>query len=435
MLIRDTFPLQVLSNLNEESAGSGPLKVRGVFSRYDEENANRRIYSRKLWEKLISDSNIKDSLNNRAMIGENDHPDKSDPKLEKASIVVTGLGIQENGEVHGEFEILPTAYGKHLESLLKAGVRVGISSRGEGSIVERDGKQFINEDDYNLIAFDVVANPSTRGAYPQVVRESKESTTEEQGPSMGAKEKFTALQEQARRICSLKTGEISQALRESLDNQIETLVEDLDRLTVEDPGYVTRARFLAEDLIEARKALKSSIVTEKKLEAAVSIIEGLKEENQNLLKEAREAVEALLKENDTLRKENNEFRVAYGVAIEEGEKIFQERNKLRESKQGLLRKYALAIEAGDLALRAARTARRPVTETKKAVAAAPKKEAAAKPAAKAVQPLKEVRALITPKKVAAVTEVSAPAALPNAAINEQVAVAQKLLAQLGPNFV
>lgn len=174
-LIEDVIPFEYTL---EESASSGNLLVKGVFQRADVLNENNRVYPRGLWEKTLANDRILDSINNRAMFGETDHPSTGKTALSRVSHLVTNLNLIDNGDVIGEAEILDTPNGKILKTLFESGTRVGISSRGSGSVQTRaDGAKQVQED-FKLSTFDFVARPSTLGALPQVAAK-KRSVREE----------------------------------------------------------------------------------------------------------------------------------------------------------------------------------------------------------------------------------------------------------------
>ena len=107
-------------------------------------------------------------------MGELDHPTHDAVKLGNVSHLVTKLEMRGN-EMRGEAEILNTPCGQVAQALIKGGVKLGISSRGMGSLSERkDGMSIVN-DDYKLVTFDLVADPSTKGAFPGLVNESNNS--------------------------------------------------------------------------------------------------------------------------------------------------------------------------------------------------------------------------------------------------------------------
>jgi hypothetical protein len=168
MNLQDVFIIENLSIINEGK--SGPLKIRGIFQRADEANQNKRVYPKKVLENQVS--HLAEAIKDRRLVGELDHPTYEMVKLSNASHLITGLSFQGN-EVVGEAEILPTPAGKVVEGLIRGGVKIGISSRGMGTLSEgRNGTKTVNED-FRLVTFDIVADPSTRGAYP-TLSESKE---------------------------------------------------------------------------------------------------------------------------------------------------------------------------------------------------------------------------------------------------------------------
>ena len=168
MQLQDVFIIEKLQVLNENK--SGPLKIRGIFQRADEANNNKRVYPKSVLESQITYLN--ESIKDRRLVGELDHPEYDAVKLSNASHLITGLRM-EGKEVIGEAEILPTPAGKIVEGLIQGGVKIGISSRGMGTLTEaKNGTKTVNED-FRLVTFDIVADPSTRGAFPSLT-ESKD---------------------------------------------------------------------------------------------------------------------------------------------------------------------------------------------------------------------------------------------------------------------
>ena len=116
--------------------------------------------------------NYKKLVKERRALGELDHPDDSVINLRNASHMVTDIWM-EGKDVKGKIRVLDTPSGKVLQELVKANVNVGISSRGMGSVSENSG-QTIVEDDFQLICFDMVSEPSTPGAF--MMKEAKDFT-------------------------------------------------------------------------------------------------------------------------------------------------------------------------------------------------------------------------------------------------------------------
>jgi len=164
MLITDVCMLENLTIL-EESKSKGTMKVRGVFQRANEANNNKRIYPLPVLESQLK--KVMPLVTERRLCGELDHPSTDTVSLSNVSHLITGLEVKGN-DIIGEAELLNTPAGMTAQALVRDGVRVGISSRGMGTLSESDnGNKTVNED-YNLITFDLVADPSTRGAFPSL---------------------------------------------------------------------------------------------------------------------------------------------------------------------------------------------------------------------------------------------------------------------------
>ena len=137
--------------------------IEGIFQRADEENNNKRIYTEAILKREMK--KLETAVTERRLMGELDHPSHDSVKLNNVSHLVTSLRM-EGKEIIGRAEILNTPAGKVAQALIEGGVKVGISSRGLGTLSEgSDGKRYVNED-FQLITWDLVADPSTRGAFP-----------------------------------------------------------------------------------------------------------------------------------------------------------------------------------------------------------------------------------------------------------------------------
>jgi len=170
MLIQDCLILDNLQVLSENTGPNATMKIRGTFQRADELNANKRRYKKELFENSLS--KLRPLVEGRMLLGELDHPEASLVRLGNASHLITSLKMKGN-EMVGEAEILNTPAGKIVQTLIKDNVKIGISSRGTGTVTEnRDGTKDVNED-FKLITFDIVADPSTRGAYAQLAESKK----------------------------------------------------------------------------------------------------------------------------------------------------------------------------------------------------------------------------------------------------------------------
>jgi len=150
-------------------ATNGTIFLSGVMQRCDEQNGNGRVYPAPILQREVKNY-MKVVKENRAC-GELDHPEDSVVNLKNASHTVTSLWW-EGKDLMGKVKVLSTPSGKILEALIGDGISLGISSRGLGSVRESQGKTLV-EDDFQLICFDIVSEPSTQGAY-MMMNESKQ---------------------------------------------------------------------------------------------------------------------------------------------------------------------------------------------------------------------------------------------------------------------
>lgn len=153
--------------VNEDS--SGRTLVKGVLQRSGAENQNGRVYPREVLEREID--KYQTLVKERRALGELDHPDSSVINLKNVSHNIKEVHWEGN-DVIGTVEILPTPSGNILKELLRAGILLGISSRGMGSTQPiKDNKLLVGED-FELIGWDFVSNPSTHGAFMTPMNES-----------------------------------------------------------------------------------------------------------------------------------------------------------------------------------------------------------------------------------------------------------------------
>jgi hypothetical protein len=169
-LITETIdnPLRVLS---EEKEGKKNLFIEGVFMQAEQQNKNGRIYPRDVLVNEVARYNQSYIKENRAL-GELGHPEGPTVNLERVSHIITNL--KENGnDVVGKAKILGTPYGKIVENLIDSGVKLGVSSRGMGSLKQINGVNMVQED-FMLAAVDIVADPSAPNAFVNGIMEGKQ---------------------------------------------------------------------------------------------------------------------------------------------------------------------------------------------------------------------------------------------------------------------
>ena len=171
MLLTDTSLLENVQILSE-SKSDGTMRISGRFQLAEAPNNNKRVYSKELLEREAE--RLIEAYTARRLMGELDHPTHDHVSLQNVSHLITKLNMKGN-EMIGEAELLNTPAGQVAQALLKGGVQLGISSRGMGTLTEgSDGYKYVNED-FKLLTFDLVADPSTKGAFPGLVKESVDS--------------------------------------------------------------------------------------------------------------------------------------------------------------------------------------------------------------------------------------------------------------------
>lgn len=176
-LLIDVIPFNMSrQQINEAiSNNNGRLIVEGVLQRSEAENQNGRIYPTEILKREVAKYKGREIKENRAF-GELDHPESSVVELKNTSHIIRDVWWNGN-DVMGKVEILKTPAGNILKELLEAGCTVGISSRGMGSVKESNGGRTVTvEDDFDLICWDFVSNPSTHGAFMRPVNESVNRT-------------------------------------------------------------------------------------------------------------------------------------------------------------------------------------------------------------------------------------------------------------------
>ena len=156
----------------EKEDGKKDYKIRGIFMQGDIKNRNGRIYPKDVLMKEVGNYNKKFVDENRAF-GELGHPDGPTVNLERVSHLVTSLK-PDGSNVLGEARILETPMGKIVKTLMDEGTKLGVSSRGMGSLDERNGAKYVKDDFYLAAAADIVADPSAPNAFVEGVMEGKE---------------------------------------------------------------------------------------------------------------------------------------------------------------------------------------------------------------------------------------------------------------------
>jgi len=175
VLLREYYELceggvcqDLLTEQEKQYVANGGMILSGIMQKADAINGNGRVYPHKVLMKEVE--NYGKLVKERRALGELDHPEDSVINLKNASHLVTDIWWKDK-DVMGKVKVLDTPSGKVLQELVKSGVSLGISSRGMGSVREDQGGTIV-EEDFQLICFDFVSEPSTPGAY--MMKEAQE---------------------------------------------------------------------------------------------------------------------------------------------------------------------------------------------------------------------------------------------------------------------
>jgi hypothetical protein len=160
-----------LQVITESKDGKKSLTIEGVFMQADQKNRNGRIYEKKILERAV-EKYVNEQVKSGRAVGELNHPDGPTINLDKVSHKITELRW-EGSDVVGKASILKTPMGQIVEGLLDGGVKLGVSSRGMGSLVQKNGTAYVG-DDFMLATVDIVQDPSAPGAFVNGIMEGVE---------------------------------------------------------------------------------------------------------------------------------------------------------------------------------------------------------------------------------------------------------------------
>ena len=162
--------LDIIVEANKKT-GEKQYAIEGVFMQSEAKNKNGRVYEKAVMEKAV-DKYITEQVKTGRAVGELNHPEGPTVNLDKVSHKINDLHWQGN-DVVGKASILKTPMGKIVEGLLEGGVKLGVSSRGMGSLVSKNGAQYVG-DDFMLSTIDIVQDPSAPSAFVNGVMEGVE---------------------------------------------------------------------------------------------------------------------------------------------------------------------------------------------------------------------------------------------------------------------
>ena len=172
-LISEEFISDVEYITEEKENGKKDYKIKGIFMQADIKNKNGRVYPMEILQKEVNRYN-KEFINEKRAYGELGHPEGPTINLERASHMITAL-YPDGKNFIGEAKILATPMGEIVKTLMDEGAKLGVSSRGMGSLEQKkDGSNYVRNDFYLATAADIVSDPSAPSAFVEGIMEGKE---------------------------------------------------------------------------------------------------------------------------------------------------------------------------------------------------------------------------------------------------------------------
>jgi len=165
----DSHDLQCIVEAKEN--GEKNYVIEGVFAQADSKNRNGRIYPKAIMERAVN-KYVTEQVSKKRAVGELNHPEGPTVNLDKVSHLITDLHFEGN-DVIGRAQILDTPMGKIVKGLLAGGVQLGVSTRGMGSLVSKNGINYVGED-FILSTVDIVQDPSAPNAFVNGIMEGVE---------------------------------------------------------------------------------------------------------------------------------------------------------------------------------------------------------------------------------------------------------------------
>jgi hypothetical protein len=199
-LLVDFIPFEITPQmLSEAKSSTGAFTLKGILQKAGQKNHNGRVYPRHVLQREVE--KYQQIIKERRALGELDHPDSSVINLKNVSHNVVECHW-EGDDVVGTIEVLTTPSGNIARELVKNNVRLGISSRGLGSVRQMAENTVEVQDDFELLCFDLVSSPSTRGAYMNLNESVDHSKKLAEGSDNKAIDKYLNIENIIRDILS-----------------------------------------------------------------------------------------------------------------------------------------------------------------------------------------------------------------------------------------
>lgn len=317
---------------------------------------NGNFYSRKLWENSFNDPLVKESLDDFTLIGELDHPgDRLETKATNACIVMTDYEFDDkNGLLIGTFDILDTPNGRILKSLLNYGCKIGVSSRGEGDVVEEVDRNVVDEDGFEFVAFDAVVLPAVKAAKPSLKESLNHSSLKESLQKEIDGAQTSSELNLIKSVISTINLPDADSLLESVDHKSQelssgttssdALIEDLEKATDKIQELTEEVNRLKADLTTCkskyyrqignrRKVVEESVIQRDKAEDLKSKYSALVLESAFSSKEVSRLKESIARQTETVSRLMKKLEMSQKEVRDAQSRIEKLQKSLRESQK------------------------------------------------------------------------------------------------------
>lgn len=322
--------------------------LAGIGAEFNSPTRNGRRYPIELWRNVMSSEDFKEMMETHTCFAETNHPeDRIDTSIKEVCAVLTNMEIRENeGILWVEFDILDTPQGRILKSLVDYGCKIGVSSRGLGDEIEKNGETIIDPETYSYYGHDMVVQPAVKSARPEkveaVARAKVTDIFQKEIENATTKDELVGL----RRLAESVNMPNLDSIKESIDNKLsnvkeetvsEQLEEDLGRLAEENEDLKSELESLKKannisdkkmnELTEDYKA--SSISSKRTLRRLEVKNERLERVNRDLIEKLNKASSRVDKLESAQFKENDRLK----AKLEElNREVRSLRNELSESR-------------------------------------------------------------------------------------------------------
>ena len=284
---------------------------------------NGRLYESQLWRNVMNSEDYKEGMSTLTLFGENDHPtERVDTSLKEVSVVLTNMEIREDeGILWTEFDILDTPQGQILKSLSDYGCKIGVSSRGLGDEIEKNGVTVIDPETYSFYGFDMVVQPAVKAARPErvenVARAKVTSVFQKAIEDATSKQELNNLKRLAESVNVPNLDSIKESIENKLSNSSndgnnisEQLENDLGKLASENEDLKTQVENLKKaNNISAKRSKHLTETFESEVKEARRTLRRMEVKNERLERVNQELTEDLNQKDSQLAKYEQLMRI------------------------------------------------------------------------------------------------------------------------------